>query len=201
MFGTNNLEAWLFYADGSYVATRLLWFMNFMFQAPVNSHRTIELYLKTYLVSKGKIIKKGKQAWGHDLQQLARACTSHNEDFTDTALLRRISFFQRYHDLVRYPSEIEGKLEDGSLIWFGFDSAILPLDEVVAFIRPRIPLTNQAWTNSRLNTLYRNNEPEWSYQRKALIDHNSHIHEIICESTNNVRINFDPRFSLDLPGC
>lgn len=201
MFGTDIAEAWLYYADGSYVATRMLWFTNFRLEAPVGSHRTIEMYLKTYLVSKGNIIKKGKQGWGHDLQQIAHLCAYHNADFTNTDLLRRISYYQRYHDLVRYPTEIDGKQDDGSLIWFSFDSAIMPLDEIVAFIRPRIVLTDEDWTKSRINMLYKNDKPEWSYQRKALTDHNNFIEEIVCASTKNMKIDFDPNFRFDLPGC
>lgn len=201
MFGANIPEAWLFYADGSYIATRLLWFTNFMFEAPVGAHRTIELYLKTYLVSKDEVVEKGSIVWGHDLPQLGHACVRHNHDFENVDFVRRISFYQRYHDLVRYPTEIESKLQDSGLIWFSFDSAILPLDEVVAFIRSRISLPNEAWMKSRLNMLYKSTEQQWAYQRRALTDQNNHISEIICESTSDVQINFHPNFNFDLPGC
>ena len=46
MFGKDYSDIWVYYADNSYIATRLLWFTGFMLEAPVNSHRTIELYLK-----------------------------------------------------------------------------------------------------------------------------------------------------------
>lgn len=201
MFGINNPEAWLFHADGSYIATRLLWFSHFMIEAPVNSHHTIELYLKTYLVSSGATIKKGQRSWGHDLVQLTKACSNYSIDFSTPELVRRIAFYQRYHELVRYPSEIEGALQDGSLIWFSFDSAILPLDEVVAFVRPRIHLSNECWKNSRLNMLSREEKPEWSLQQRALKNTNNYINQINCDHTHHTQIKFDSHFKLDLPGC
>jgi HEPN domain-containing protein len=201
MFGIDLPIVWLYYADGSYLATRLLWFTNFMVEALVNSHRTIELYLKTYLVSKRQVVKKGEHSWGHNLQQLANLCAGFDNDFKNIQLSRRIVFYQRYHELVRYPSEIKGQLQDGSLIWFSFDSAILPLDELVAFIRPRITLSEDEWKKSRINILFQDDRPEFSFQRRALIDTNKHLQQIVCSITHNAQIEFDPNFRLDLPGC
>ena len=70
MFGTDNPAVWVAYADRSYLITRLLWFTGFMFDAPVSSHRTLELYLKAFLVSQGEDVAKGKVTWGHDLKGL-----------------------------------------------------------------------------------------------------------------------------------
>ena len=63
MFDPSSPQIWLGYADHSYVATRLLWFTGFPFEAPVSAHRTIELYLKTFLVGNGEKIAKGQPGW------------------------------------------------------------------------------------------------------------------------------------------
>ncbi len=201
MVGTESPEGWLYYADGSYLSTRLLWFTHFMSEAPVHSHRTIELYLKTYLISKGVTVKKGQMSGGHDLQQLTNECTAFDKGFSDSQVSRRIVFYQRYHDLVRYPSEIGGKLNAGSLIWCSFDSAIYPLDELVAFIRPRVQLSETQWESSRINTLSKDGRPEWAFQRRALQDTNAHLSQILCSSTQKMQVEFDQKFKLDLPGC
>lgn len=53
MFGNDYSDVWLSYADNSYIISRLLWFTGFMLECPVNVHRTIELYLKAFLVGQG----------------------------------------------------------------------------------------------------------------------------------------------------
>ena len=59
MFGKDYGDIWVHYADDSYIATRLLWFTGLWFEASVNAHRTIELYLKAYLVGQEIGITKG----------------------------------------------------------------------------------------------------------------------------------------------
>ena len=201
MFGSDIPEAWVNYADRSYITSRLLWFTSLTLDAPVSAHRTMELYQKAYLLSKGTIIKPGEGAWGHDLSDLGTLCAEHNPAFSDTALVRRIRYFQRYLELVRYPTSIEGKLTDGTGIWFSFDSVIIPLDEVVAFIRPRIVLTDDTWRKSWLTFVYQSPDPRWSHQREALTDQNSQIDKVVCMSTNDSKVEFNSAFHFDLPGC
>jgi hypothetical protein len=125
-------------------------------EAPVSAHRTVELFLKAYLVSKGEVV--GKEL-------------------------------------------LEGKLRDGSLIWFGADSSIVPLDEIVAFIRPRVIISDMDWEKSQLNHIFNATGSRWGFQKKALIDFNRHINEILCSTTTATEVEFDNSFQLDLPGC
>ena len=138
MFDPGSAVNWLRYADSSYVATRLLWFTGFWMEAPVSAHRTLELYLKAFLVSHGEEIRPGSRAWGHALGALGTVCNRHASEFADLAVVRRLDFYQRYFEFVRYPSD-PGSPDDGSLVWFSFDSNIEPLDELTAFIRPPDP--------------------------------------------------------------
>ena len=200
MFGTDLPIAWVDYADRSYVLTRLMFFTEFFFDVPVNSHRTMELYLKAFLVSKGEKVAPKEAAWGHDLKDLQKHCVSHDPDFNDINLGRRLSYFQRYFDLVRYPSSIEGYLSDGTGIWFSFDSCVIPLDEVVAFIRPRITLTDDDWQRSWLSTINSSSKSRWSYQKKALQDGNEHLNNIISLTTHATCVKFAD-FNFDKPGC
>lgn len=87
MFGTDLQEAWVDYADRSYLITRLIWFAGFMIDASVNSHRTIELYLKGFLVSQDEVAAKGRVAWGHDLVGLAKCCADSSKQKIPTESL------------------------------------------------------------------------------------------------------------------
>lgn len=201
MIEPDSAESWVFYADNSYIVTRLLWFTGFSMEPPVSAHRTIELFLKAYLVSKRDVVQKGQPAWGHEISKLLTRCATYDEAFSVTPLTRRVGFFQRYFDVVRYPTSIEGKLKNGSLIWFGPDSSILPLDEVIAFLRPRIVLPDSAWQKSQLTFIYCSTDPRWEFQKRALIDSNKHIEKLVCSMTNSSEIKFDESFNVDLPGC
>ena len=200
MYGTDLPIAWVDYADHSYVLTRLTFFTGFLVEAPVSAHRTMELFLKAYLVSKGEKVAPKEAAWGHDLSELQKHCVNHDSSFGNVDLGRRLSYFQRYFDLVRYPSSIEGKLADGTAIWFSFDACVIPLDEVVAFIRPRIMLQNNEWHRSWLSTINSSSEPRWSYQKKALQDGNEHLVDIICGTTWSSVVSFSS-FTFDKAGC
>ncbi len=63
---------------------------------------------------------------GHDLKRLSESCATHEADFAETEFIRRVSYFQRYFDVVRYPSEMNLS-DDKGMIWFSIDSCILPL--------------------------------------------------------------------------
>ena len=134
---------WTDRADDSYVASRLLWFTRLYIESPVQAHRTIELYLKAYLVSKREEVKHGSRAWGHRLSHLREVCEDHSPDFGGPALSRRLAYFERYFDFVRYPSA--SGPSDGSLVWLSYQETIEPLDEIIAFLRPRIQLADQEW--------------------------------------------------------
>lgn len=197
MFGTDLPEAWLSYADHCYVSTRLLWFTGFKLEAPVHAHRTVELYLKTFLVAHGHPISP-KEVWGHDLDKLRVKCSEINADFSNADLTKRIQYFQRYFDLVRYPTEIEDALSDGTMIWFSWEDNIAPLDEMVAFTRPRIPLSD--WDSTLITRLTIEPE-EKSSQYRALHDSNQQIAHIACNETHPSKVSFDSSFTSDLPGC
>jgi len=201
MFEPGDPQSWVFYADNSYIVSRLLWFTGCSMEAPVSAHRTVELFLKAYLVSKGEVVGKDQRAWGHVLTTLLGLCAEHDAAFSLDVLARRVRFFQRYFDLVRYPTLLEGKLRDGSLIWFGADSSIVPLDEIVAFIRPRVIISDMDWEKSQLNHIFNATGSRWGFQKKALIDSNRHINKILCSATTATKVEFDNSFQLDLPGC
>jgi len=185
---------WLSYADHSYIAARLMWFVNLQTtEAPASAHRTIELYLKAFLVSHGQAVRRGSPTWGHQLGELGEAGRRLCEDFAAEAVQRRLSYFQRYFDFVRYPSE--GVPNDGSLIWYADDAVLFPLDELVAFIRPRVKLTQEEWAKSFLSSIQN------GYQRDALCDHNEHLDQIRCSSTTRTAVAFNTGFRYDRPGC
>jgi hypothetical protein len=199
MFGTDFPMVWVDYGDRNYIMTRLVWFSGFTLDAPVISHRTIELYLKAYLVSKGEPIKSGTAIWGHDLRTLCDECIKHDEGFAMVEFRRRAEYFQRYFDMVRYPSKLS--LPNGHGIWFSFDSCILPLDDVVAFVRPRIELNKDEWAQSTLAHIASASDKHTELQRKALIESNKQIGSIICQQTCRTEVSFDSNFTYDLPGC
>lgn len=200
MFGTDYSEIWLGYADKSYIATRLLWFTGFMIEAPVNAHRTIELYLKSYLVGQGIQVVKSSPAWGHRLGDLCQEAAKIDFSFDNENLQRRIKFFERYFDYVRYPSE-PGSPEDGSLTWFSFDSNILPLDEVVAFVRPRVTINDNNWASTTLNRILADRDAAQPHQLRAIEDTNSLLKIICTDNTCQSVVNFNKEFSYDKPGC
>jgi hypothetical protein len=200
MFGTDLPVAWVYYADRYYIVARLMFFTELLLEVPVSAHRAMELYLKAFLVSKGESVTPKGAAWGHNLSELQEHCANHDPSFNDPDLHRRLSYFQRYFDLVRYPSSIDGKLNDGTGIWFSFDACVIPLDEVVAFVRPRIVLSGTEWGHSWLSMISLSSEPRWSYQKKALQEANQHLVNIICMQTQASSVKFLD-FSFDKPGC
>ena len=200
MFNPGSAEVWLNYADRSYVATRLLWFTGLWLDAAVSAHRTVELFLKAFLVSHGEQIRPGSPTWGHALGDLGTACSHYESGFADQAVARRLAFLQRYFDFVRYPSE-PGSPDDGSLVWFSFDSNIQPLDELTAFIRPRIQLDDADWLTSTRHEIVTSDSPNTGNQRRALTDSNLRLSIIDCSKTEPVIVSFDDDFNYDLPGC
>ena len=200
MFDPSSAAIWLHYADSSYAATRLLWFIGLWMDAPVSAHRAIELYLKAFLVSHGEEIRPGSRAWGHVLVDLGNVCNRYASEFADQAVVRRLAFFQRYFDFVRYPSE-PGSPDDGSLVWFSFDSNVQPLDQLTAFIRPRIQLDDADWLDSLIHRTVNSDSPGTGYQRRALTDSNQSLAIIDCSKTESVIVPFDEEFDYDLPGC
>jgi hypothetical protein len=200
MFGRAEPLGWLYYADNSYVATRLLWFTGLPLDSAVYGHRTIELYIKAFLVSRGVEVKPGSPAWGHDLAALGEAAASYDPGFRKEAVARRLRFFERYFDYVRYPGDLVAPA-DGSQTWFAFNANITPLDELVAFIRPRIRLEDEDWQRSVVHTLVRGSDAERGYQHRALTDGNAQVDVINCLSSAEPQIAFDPSFRYDKPGC
>lgn len=195
MFGKDFAEAWLGYADRAYVASRLLWFTGFFLECPVSAHRAIELYLKTFLVAGGRPVQPGG-VWGHDLESLRLQATALSSDLHDQQFARRVRYFQRYFDVARYPSELEGNLTDGSAIWFAWDANILPLDQVVAFIRPRISVdVREVWMRQILH-----GSGISTPQARALRDDNSEL-DILLSRGNPKPIPWDEEFRYDLAGC
>ena len=200
MFGKDYSDSWVYYADNSYIATRLLWFTGFRLEAPVNAHRTIELYLKAYLVGQGVSVAKGSAAWGHSLRDLCQKAAQIDSSFGIEDLKWRVTFFQRYFDFVRYPSE-HGSPGDGSLTWFSFDANILPLDEVAAFIRPRIKLSANNWKSTPIYRLLLERNSAQPHQLRAIEDGNNLLEIINTEKTCQSSIRFDKDFEFDKPGC
>jgi hypothetical protein len=198
MFGKAEPVAWLHYADGSYIATRLLWFTGLTLDSAVYGHRTIELYVKAFLVSLGVEAKPGSPAWGHDLATLGEVAARYDRAFAREDVARRLRFFDRYFDYVRYPGDMAPP-PDGSLTWFAFDANITPLDELVAFVRPRIRLDAEDWRRSLVHELL--SDGDENYQRKALTDKNPQVGVIDCTTSGERDVTFDPSFRYDKPGC
>ena len=193
-------QIWVDYADNSYVATRLLWFTGFVFEAAVNAHRTIELYLKAYLVGQGIPVERGSPAWGHDLADLCQEAARFDPSLRGEDLRRRIAFFQRYFDYVRYPDN-GSSVGDGSLIWFSFDSNIIPLDEIVAFIRPRVKLAEEDSTRTPVYGLLGDPSKTRPHQLRALKDGNDLVETINTDRTLQTIVVFNQDFEFDQTGC
>jgi hypothetical protein len=174
--------------------------MSRQLEASVLAQRTVELYLKAYLSSKGVPIRPGSKAWGHQLTRLNEACAGHSPDFSIEAFSRRVSFFDRYFTLVRYPSDLDG-LRDGQMIWFSLDANIQPLDEIVALARPRVEMMPEQWMATPIFSVLSGPSDIYGFQQKALRDHNDLIDIIACSETKNSVVNFDENFSYDLGGC
>lgn len=199
MFNKSDPVCWLHYADNSYVASRLLWFTGFLLESPVNAHRALELYLKAFLISRGLEAKPRSPVWGHKLAALGDAASSVDASFGQDHIRRRLQFFERYFDFVRYPSDV-GSPDDGSLTWFSFDANIMPLDESVAFIRPRIMIAEKQWHRSTVHGLLSEGS-DYPHQRRALTDSNAHLQLIDCVRSGEPAIVFDNSFAFDRPGC
>ncbi|MBI4473596.1 MAG: HEPN domain-containing protein [Acidobacteria bacterium] len=193
-------NSWIVYADGSYIATRLLWFTSRQLDSAVLAHHTVELYLKAFLVSNGVSIRPGSEGWGHGLIKLNEACCNYSTEFSSRAISRRVSFFDRYFELVRYPSKLDS-LKDGQMIWFSFDANIQPLDEVVAFVRPRVRMTTEDWESTEMFSILSDSSDRRQYQHRALLDQNPLIKVINCRESGGSSVPFNENFSYDLPGC
>lgn len=198
MFGEQNTYAWLGYADNSYVASRLLWFTGFTLEAPVQGHRTLELYLKAFLVSSGVEVKPGSRAWGHELKGLGEAAAESDRAFSAQDVSTRLQYFERYFDYVRYPGDRVGP-DDGSGTWFAFDANVVPLDELVAFIRPRIRIGPDDWARTVIHQLLAGSGGN-PYQLRALRDDNHHLTIIDCLSSSEPDVAFTS-FRYNQPGC
>jgi hypothetical protein len=199
MFGKAEPVGWLYYADSSYVVTRLLWFTKLTIDSAVYSHRTLELYVKAFLISRGVEGKPGSPAWGHDLAMLGEEAQKHDGASARDEVQRRLRFFDRYFNYVRYPSDAVAP-DDGSLTWFAFDANIMPVDDLVAFIRPRICVSDEDWRTSLIHELLGGGNAR-GYQRDALIDGNRHINIIDCVASGDPDVIFDASFRYDKPGC
>lgn len=199
MFGKAEPVGWLYYADNSYIATRLLWFTKLTMDSSVYGHRTLELYLKAFLVSRGVEVALGSPAWGHDLAVLGEEARKHDRAFARDDVQRRLRFFDRYFAYVRYPSEVVAP-DDGSLTWFAFDANIIPVDDLVAFVRPRICVSDEDWRRSLIHEVLVGGNAR-GYQRDALLDGNRHVSIVDCVTSGDPEVNFDESFRYDRPGC
>ena len=147
MLDPGSAASWVNYADRNYTASRLLWFCGLQMDAPVLAHRSLELYLKAYLVGEGEEIASSSDAWGHWIEKLGRVCEPYSVDFTLEAVRQRLAYFDRYFEFVRYPTGVNAS-EDDEQTWKSFEAGIQPLDELTAFIRPRVRLTSCEWRES-----------------------------------------------------
>jgi hypothetical protein len=198
MFGKDNTCAWLGYADNSYIASRLLWFTGFMLETPMHGHRTLELYLKAFLISRGAEVKPGSAAWGHELAALGKAAADFDQAFAANHVQRPLRYFERYFDYVRYPGDHVGP-DDGSGTWFAFDANVAPLDGLVALIRPRISLVTDEWIKTVIHRLLHGGDAN-PHQLRALTDGNRHLAIIDCVVSGKPDVVFTS-FRYDRPGC
>ena len=200
MYDPDEAHSWIVYGDGTYIATRMLWFTSRQLEASILSHRTVELYLKAYLASIGIPIEHGSEGWGHKLTKLNEACSAGSTDFSFEAFSRRVGFLDRYFEFVRYPSKLD-TLKDGQGISFSFDANIQPLDEIVAYVRPRVEMAPEQWKSTEISSVLNGPSDRYGYQQKALRDHNNHIDVIACSESGAPIVQFKECFSYDLPGC
>lgn len=196
MFDASDPVVWTDYADRSYLASRVLWFSSLLLDAPVQAHRTTELYLKAFLVSGGVPVRKGG-AWGHNLGELYDLSVRMSPEFKSAETERRVRFLDRYFHFVRYPSG-SAFPEDGSGIWFAFDANILVLDEIVAYTRPRIRLEPADWQRSQLHHI---SSKEDTLACRALKESNEQLPIINCSVTSETYVSFKSSFGYDKPGC
>jgi HEPN domain-containing protein len=198
LFDPNLAISWIDSGDESYMAARLLWFTGFRIISPVMGHHAIEKYLKGYLVSNGEIVAKGTPAWGHNLRELGITCVKYDTDFNSEPIKRRLSFFERYFFHVRYPSEMPDI--EGISLWFSFDSNIQPLDEIVAFVRPRILLDKEDWKQTEIYQAGRSDSDIMKWKKRALEDNNAHIELVDCGETHKTHFEFS-EFNFDTGKC
>jgi HEPN domain-containing protein len=199
VFGPDIPSVWLNYADRSYVAARLLWFTGLQLDAPVQAHRAIELLLKACLVANGVPVEPRTRAWGHDLGHLWAVCLETDAVTPSEEMNRRVKFFNDYFDYVRYPTSLEERT-DGRAIWFAFDKNISPLDEVFAYLRPRIKavLGQPSFLEDLMSI---DGLAERVYLKRALTDSNDSLSVIIGIDQLEACDVFSSSFSADHPGC
>lgn len=87
------------------------------------------------------------------------------------------------------------------MIWFSFDANIQPLDEIVAFVRPRVRMTAKGWEATEIFSILNDSSDRYGYQRRALQDQNAHLDLIDCRESGESLVAFNESFSYDLPGC
>lgn len=189
MFHPSVTEYWLLYADNSYISSRLLHFSALQVDSSVEGHRSIELYLKAFAHSRGHQIKMNSPFWGHDIASLYKSCVDKSSLNCNRALEDRIAYFQRYFELLRYPTELEKARSGNWYIWIsGGPQVFNILDEIVAFIRPRLSLSAAAWESSVVHRVRGNDR---TYRRRAISDSNPHLDTIDCLATHESVVEFD----------
>ncbi len=199
MFAPEIPEAWLGYADRSYISARLLWFTGLQQDSPVHAHRAVELLLKAYLVANGVLVQPTTNAWGHDLQQLWDVCLENDPAMSCQDMTRRVRFFNDYFNYVRYPTSIDDRT-NGRLIWFGFDKNVSPLDEVFAYIRPRIKIILNC-TGFLEDVVAIESPSPGGFLKRALSDTNQCLSVIIGNEAHDASSVFSSDFDADQPGC
>lgn len=199
MFEPELPEAWLQYADQGYLTARVLWFTGLQWDSPVHAHRAIELLLKSYLVANGVPIARNSNAWGHRLDALWNTCVSQDRSISSSEMQRRLVYFNDYHDFVRYPTSISSRT-GGRLIWFGFERNVAPLDDVFAYLRPRVRTI--LGCEGLLEELVTQSSPSGrELLRRALVDSNARLNILVNNEVVPPSSVFSPTFDADKPGC
>ena len=72
-----------------------------------------------------------------------------------------------------------------------FDANIQPLDEIVAFVRPRVRMTAKDWEATEMFSILNDSSDRYGYQRRALQYQNAHLDLIDCRESGESSVPFN----------
>ncbi|MEN8373938.1 MAG: hypothetical protein ABFS34_00660 [Gemmatimonadota bacterium] len=180
--------AWLAYADEAYLAARLLWFTGIPIESALSAHRALERYFKGYLTASGVRMEGEVGAWGRNLDTMRSVAAAFDETFREESVRARTRGLQALYRELKEPRKGAGE-GDVRLSWA---RVIVPTDDLVAFLRPRVRLDPSAWARTPLNLeRHRDGRPN-PFRRRALSQHNPHLDTILCTETGRPPLAFRP---------
>ncbi len=145
-----GIEQWLIWADRFYVSSRLLFWNDDLFMSAYLGAHAIELYLKTYLIS-----KRSEFLTGHNINQLFDECRQYDDFFSNPNIAQYFtnevtingknilwSNWNDYVNIFKYPEDlpsVENPRKNAFTITRGIRATIFwCLDEIACFIHQEI---------------------------------------------------------------